>query len=32
MSTIRGKFINAAMTRAENLVDYNVYNDFHKRI
>ena len=31
MSTIRDEFVNAAIVRAENLIDYNVYDDFHKR-
>src|ERR1051325_1583884 len=31
MSTIRYEFVYAAIVRAENLVDYNVPNDFHKK-
>ena len=31
MSTIRDEFVNAAISRAENLIDYNVHNDFHKQ-
>jgi len=31
MSTIRSELFNAALVRAETLIDYDVHNDFHKR-
>ena len=30
MSAIRHEVVNAAISRAESLIDYNIYNNFHK--
>ena len=31
MSTIRGEAINSATSRAEQLIDYSIHDDFHKQ-
>ena len=31
MSTIRKNLTNAAISRAQNLIDYNVHDNFHKQ-
>ena len=30
MSTIRREIVNAALTRAHNLINFNIYDDIHK--